>query len=360
MSKRVVVWGTGNVGRPAIRAAHAHQELELVGAIVNNPDKIGVDVGALAGLEPIGVTATDDIARAAADDVDAVVYTVNADFRPGESLDEVEQLLRSGINVVTPAFYPLYHPPSMPPDLAARFGAACQTGDASIFASGIDPGWIMDILPLFLTGVSANVSRITCREIFNYALYDQPDAVRGLIGFGQPMDADPPMLLDFSLQMVWGPMIRVMADGLGVELQEISTSVKKQALAETVTVPGMGDFEAGTMGAFHFQVTGVVDGEPLLVIEHITRIDDACAPDWPYPPTGQGVHEVEITGNPNLTVSVHGHEAGEPGAAGGGNASAANRLVNAIPTVIDAAPGVLHPLDVGPVIAPGQIARSLT
>ena len=87
-------------------------------------------------------------------------------------------------------------PPSTPPALAEPIRAACREGGSSILASGIDPGWICDILPLFLTGMSADITEIRSREIFNYALYDQPDAVRTLIGFGGPMDATPPMLLD--------------------------------------------------------------------------------------------------------------------------------------------------------------------
>ena len=85
---RVVVWGTGNVGRPAIRAVAAHRDLDLAGVIVATSDKVGVDAGALAGLEPLGVAATDDIDLACSSDVDAVVYTVNSDFRPVESQAE--------------------------------------------------------------------------------------------------------------------------------------------------------------------------------------------------------------------------------------------------------------------------------
>ena len=354
---RVVVWGTGNVGRPAIRAAAAHRELDLVGVIVSDPGKVGLDVGELAGIDSLGVIATDEVGLATSADVDCVIYAVNADFRPNESLDEAEAMLRAGTNVVTTAFYPMYHPPSMPPPMADRFGAACAEGNATIFASGIDPGWTCDILPLFLTGVSADISELRSQEIFNYALYDQPDAVRTLIGFGGPMDVTPPMLLDFSLDMVWGPVVRVLADGLGVELDEVRTHVEKRALDRTVTVDGMGDFEAGTMGAFRFEVQGIVEGAPLIVMEHITRIHDDCAPDWPYPHEGQGSHQVQVTGRPNLTVAVHGTEAGEPGAAGGGNATAANRIVNAIPAVCAAAPGVLHPLEVAAVTAVGQVRR---
>jgi len=116
----------------------------------------------------------------------------------------------------------------------------------------------------------------------------------------------------------------------------------------------MGTFEAGTQGAFRFEVSGVVDGRPLLVVEHITRIDDACAPDWPQSSIG-GEHRVVVTGHPNLTVSVHGTEPGEPGAAGGGNASAANRIVNAIPAVCAAPPGPLSPLDLPSITGAGQL-----
>ena len=153
------------------------------------------------------------------------------------------------------------------------------------------------------------------------------------------------MLMEFSLQMVWAPMLRVLADGLGLALDEVRTAVDRRPLERTVEVPGMGVFEAGTQGAFRFEVQGIVGGRPLLVIEHVTRIDDGCMPEWPLPPSGQGVHRVLIQGRPHLEVAVHGTEHGEPGAAGGGNATAANRIVNAIPAVCDAVPGPVHPLD---------------
>ncbi len=117
----------------------------------------------------------------------------------------------------------------------------------------------------------------------------------------------------------------------------------------------MGEFEEGTIGALRFEIQGIVNGKKLLVMEHITRIDDDCAPDWPYPPTGQGSHQVQITGKPSLQVTVHGEEHGERGAAGGGNGTAANRIVNAIPAVCEADSEVLHPLDISPLRLGAQI-----
>lgn len=358
MAYRVVVWGTGNVGRPAIRAVAAHRDLELVGAIVANPDKVGRDVGELAGIAPLGIAATDNVGATQAQDLDAVVYTVNADFRPAESLEEVQACLLAGTNVVSTCFYPLLHPPSAPAEILDPVNAACRAGNSSIFVSGVDPGWALDILPLLLSGVAADIREIRVQEMFNYALYDQPDAVRNLIGFGMPMEQLPPMLLDFSLNLVWAPMIRVLADGLGVTLDEIRTQVERRPLERTIEVPSMGTFDAGTQGAFRFQVQGIVDGRPLLIVEHITRIDDTCATDWPIPESGQGVHRVVIEGRPRFEVSIHGTEEGEPGAAGGGNATAANRIVNAIPAVCAATPGAIHPLSLPPITGAPQVHRA--
>jgi hypothetical protein len=91
------------------------------------------------------------------------------------------------------------------------------------------------------------------------------------------------------------------------------------------------------------------------VVEHITRIDDSCAPDWPQSTSPGGEHRVVLSGHPNLLVTVHGNEPGEPGAAGGGNASAANRIVNAIPAVCAAPAGPLSPLDLPPITGTAQL-----
>ena len=357
MTHRVVVWGTGNVGRPAIRAVASHRDLELAAVVVSNPDKVGRDAGDLAGIAPLGIAATDDTAVALDPSVDAVVYTASGDFRPDDAQRDLEACLAAGVNVVSTSFYGLLHPGSVPDDLRSSIGDACERGASSVFVSGIDPGWAIDILPLLVSGVCADIAEIRIQELFNYALYDQPEAVRTIIGFGQPMDQLPLMLHDFALEMVWAPMIRTLADGLDVELDAITTHVERRPLERTIDVPGMGIFDEGTLGAFRFEVRGVVDGHPLLVVEHITRIDDDCAPDWPIAPSGQGVHRVVITGHPDLTVDIHGVEQGEPGAAGGGNATAANRIVNAVPAVCGAPPGIVGSLDL-PTITGARQLRS--
>ena len=189
MQKRVAVWGTGNVGRPAIRAVIAHRELELVGVVVSNPDKVGRDAGELAGIEPVGVYATADWQMLLRDGrLDALVYTANADTRGPDAFMELLACLEAGVNVVSTAFYPLLYPACGLPEAVAPVAAACSTGDCSVFVSGVDPGWALDILPILASGVVSDIREVRIQEIFNYGLYDQPEVVRNVIGFGNGME----------------------------------------------------------------------------------------------------------------------------------------------------------------------------
>ena len=199
------------------------------------------------------------------------------------------------------------------------------------------------------------------QEIFNYALYDAPDVVRDVIGFGGPMDTTPLMLLDVALEMVWAPMVRILAEVLERRARRASTTqVERRPLERTIEVPGMGTFEAGTQGAFRFEVQGIVDGRPLLVDgarhPHRRRLRARLAAST----APGGIHRVRITGHPNLDVTIHGTEPGEPGAAGGGNATAANRIVNAIPAVCEAPAGPVSPLDLPPITGARAATARLT
>lgn len=355
MALKVVVWGTGNVGRPAIRAVLSHSELELVGVIVASKDKVGLDAGEIAGVAATGVLATDDWRSVLDAGADAVIYTATADIRPVEAMNDLMACLDAGINVVSSAFYAFLHPGSCPQEALQPVQETCARTGASLFVSGIDPGWVMDSLPVVLSGAVSGIREIRTREIFNYALYDQPHVVREVIGFGGSMDAVPMMLHDFAIEFVWAPMVRLVGEAMGKPVEKIAVSVERLPLERTIEVPGMGTFAAGTQGAFRFEVLGYHAGQPLYALEHITRIDDACAPHWPYPPEGRGCHQVIISGDPDLHVSVHAEDHHEPGVAGGGNASAANWIVNALPGVCSAKPGIVTVIDLPRITGAGQL-----
>lgn len=355
----VVVWGTGNMGRAAIRAVEANPSLELSAVVVNNPDKAGRDAGDLAGLgRDLGVPASTEVdaALATLGGAGAVAYMASGDVRPDEAAEDVRRALAAGAVVVTPAIYALYDQRNAPAELREPLLAAARAGRAALFVSGVDPGWGNDLLPVVVSAMAGEIDQVRCQEIFDYSTYDAPDAVRYAVGMGEPMDYEPLMVAPGVPTMVWGGQVRMVARALGVEVQEIRETLERRALEEDVTNP-MGLFAAGTQGALRFEVQGLVDGEPVIVVEHVTRIAPGVAPDWPVPPDGgEGTHRVVIEGRPRIEVSLEATAEGGNRAAGG-NATAANRLVNAIPWLRAAEPGLYDGLDVPLSPATGRLGR---
>ena len=358
---RTVVWGTGNVGRAAIRAVDAHPGLGLAAVVVANPDKVGRDAGDLGDLgRDLGVAATDDVEDGAGRLVPGRSCTPCREmFAPTTRRPTSPAPSRSGAVVVTPSIYALYDQRSAPAAVArtARRGRGAG-GGAALFVSGIDPGWGNDVLPILMTGLAGTIESVRCQEIFDYTTYDQPDAVRNLIGMGRSMDEVPMMVAPSVPTMVWGGQVRLMARALGVELDDIRETLDRRALQETVETERMGTFDAGTQGGLRFEIQGIVGGEPRIVVEHITRIHPSVAPDWPVVADGgAGAHTVIIEGRPRIEVTVAATDEGGNRAAGG-NATAVARLVNAIPWLCAAPPGLYDALDVPLTPAVGRLGRS--
>jgi len=344
MQQRVAVWGTGNMGSTAIRSALAFPGLALSGIITSSESKEGMDAAAFVGIDsPTGVVSTADVDAVLAD-CDAVAYMASGDIRPEEAVNDIERCLRAGRHVVTPSLYSLYDPRSAPPEWVERLTAAAEEGGSTLLVSGVDPGWGNDALAVTAASLCTRIQTIYCQEIFDYSTYNQPFAVKVSCGFGGSMDEVPMMLLPSIPTMVWGGNIRLIARGLGIEIDEITEEVERLPLEETVDTV-MGPFEKGTQGAFWLKVIGWSDGRRRIVIDHITRIHPSCAPDWPQPDQGVGDHRVIVDGDPQLTIVSR---ADVPGGtrADGGNTTAANRLLGALNWLAEQKPGIYDGLQV--------------
>jgi len=335
------------MGSTAIRSAVAFPGLKLSGVITSSPDKDGRDAATFARLDAeTGVSATTDVDAALAG-CDTVAYMASGDIRPEEAVAEIERCLRAGKHVVTPSLYSLYDPRSGPQEWVERLTAAAEEGGASLLVSGVDPGWGNDALAVIAAGLCTRIRSIHCQEIFDYSTYNQPYAVKVSCGFGQPMgreDPVPMMLLPSVPTMVWGGNIRLIARGLGLEIDEITEEVERLPLEESIDTV-MGRFEKGTQGAFWLKVIGKSGGRERIVIDHITRIHPSCAPDWPQPDEGVRDHRVVVDGDPRLTILSR---ADVPGGtrADGGNTTAANRLLGALNWLADQKPRIYDGLDV--------------
>jgi 2,4-diaminopentanoate dehydrogenase len=349
MTYRVVQWSTGNVGRHALAGIHARPDLSLAGVWTSTPAKAGRDAGELAGLGiSLGVAATTDADALLALRPDCVVYTAMADDRLGEALDDLARILRAGINVVSSAPVFLQFPDGVvPASMSDPIREAAQAGGASIWVNGVDPGFANDALPLTLTGISERIDQVRCLEILNYATYNQRTVLFDIMGFGRPLDEVPLLLSPGILTMAWGSVVRQLARGLDVTVEDIEESYVRLPTPEAFEIKA-GTIAAGTAAALRFTVSGMAGGRPVIVLEHVTRLRDDLGPDWPQP-SGQGCYRVEVHGEPEYTLDLR-LVGGDGDHNTAGLKATAMRLVNAIPAVVSAPPGLLTALDL-PVIS---------
>jgi hypothetical protein len=351
---RVVAWSTGNVGRHVLAGIDARPDLELVGLWVSSPDKVGKDAGELAGLgRTLGIAATDDVDALMALQPDVVVHSAMADHRLMEALGDLQRLLDAGVNVVSSGPVFLQYPYGVVDEsMFEPVRAAAVNAGVSLFVNGVDPGFANDALPLVLSGVSERIDQLRVAEILNYATYNQPMVIFDIMGFGRPIDDIPMILQPGVMTMAWGSVVRQLAAALDVELDSVEEWYERKPATETFEVDS-GTIEQGTAAALHFELRGIRGGRPVIVLEHVTRLHDDLAPEWPQP-AGHGCYRVTITGEPNYTLDLQllGSD-GDHNTAG--LKATAMRLVNAIPAVVEGPPGLLTALDLPPVYGCGLV-----
>jgi 4-hydroxy-tetrahydrodipicolinate reductase len=230
---------------------------------------------------------------------------------------------------------------------------AALAGGVSLFVNGVDPGFANDALPLVLTGVSERIDELRVSEVLNYNTYNQPMVLFDIMGFGRSLDDVPMILQPGVLTMAWGSVVRQLAAGLDVELDSVEEWYERRPALETFEVDA-GTIEQGTAAALHFEVRGIRNGKAVIVLEHVTRLHDDLAPEWPQP-AGHGCYRVQVSGEPNYTLDLQllGSD-GDHNTAG--LKATAMRLVNAVPAVVESAPGLITALDLPPVTGRGLVS----
>src|ERR1700724_3664350 len=225
---RVVVWSTGGLGSIPIRTIPRRPHLDLVGVWVHSPEKNGKDAGELANWEPIGLAATNDADALIALKPDCVIYAASGPERDALAIPDYVKLLEAGINVVTTSTTRLVNPHAYEPaEWRDQLVAAAKQGQVSLYASGIEPGFAADYLPLVLTTQSSSIEKIHAFEIGLYDDYGVVDIMSNALGFVQPLDYQPWINFPGAIAGEWQGQIRLLADALGVEVQEVRESFER-------------------------------------------------------------------------------------------------------------------------------------
>jgi 4-hydroxy-tetrahydrodipicolinate reductase len=345
MAYKVIQWATGTVGIHAVPAIATHPDLELVGLWVHSDAKVGRDAGEICGMPPLGILATNDAGALLASDADCVCYTAHSDVRPNAVVDDLSRMLAAGKNVVNTSFVPLLYPPAAGPGVQERLEAACRQGGTSLYTSGIDPGYGNAGATIGALALCKEVRTIRMAEIVNYATWNNPFTMFEIMGFGKKSPAESLLLAPGSTALAWGPVIELVAAALDVRIDAI-TEWHEIRLADEPFAIASGNIEAGGISAMRFEIRGVIAGEPRIVVEHVTRLRDEDAPEWPQ---GHG-YVIDIDGDPAVRVSIElSSQVGDHNYAG--CLATAMHVINAIPAVCEADPGVLSLLDLPPYTA---------
>jgi hypothetical protein len=336
-----VQFSTGHVGRHSLRATIERPDLELVGVHAASAAKVGRDAAELCGLaEPTGVTATDDLAELVGLRADCVVYTSQAETRPDVALRELTAFLTAGTNVVGTSLVWLVYPPHADAWLRDPLEVACAEGGSTMYINGIDPGFSGDLLPLAALSLVERADHVLVQEICDYGTYDDAEFTGASFGFGAPPEDVPVLFLPGVLRSIWGGPVQLLADELGIQIDEIRERVERWTATEPIDCTMM-HVDPGGVAAVRFAVEGAVDGRTVITMEHVNRLTQAAAPDWPFPPEDRpGVHRVVVAGRPGVEINTHvgldGTDHNEAGVI-----ATAMKAVNAIPAVCAAPHGLV-------------------
>ena len=361
MALKVIVWGTGSVGRLALREFLRNPaDFELIGIKVYSDDKVGKDAAELCDTTssdisgPTGVKAAKEVSDLPLAEADCVFYCPMI-----SNYDEIASLLRAGVNVVTTAsnVYPKFYGA----EIFDKLDQAGKAGGATFHGSGVNPAFMSDVLPITLSGLSHQVQMISVTEVsdVNHYASTAPEIMCDHIGFGKSA-ADALKADDFLRGMTayFSESMLAITEYMGVELERVEENHEVALSQELVVLANGRRIEAGTVGCRRFEWTGIVSGKPAIRLVTFWKLTtNLDKPEWDVSSSELVEWTVTIEGTPSLQCKVATAASFDPQSprfGKGGEVAAmeatANHAVNAIPVIVHAAPGVKTFLDL-PIIA---------
>lgn len=341
---RVVQWATGNVGSRALRRSIEHPDLEVVGVYVHSAGKVGRDAGELAGLLPIGVTATNSIEDVIALKPDCVLYMPHVC-----NFDEICAILESGANIVSTRME-LQNPAALDPAIARRVEAACQSGNASVHATGSSPGFITEALPIVLTSIQRRLDCLRINEFADNSTRNSPEMLFEMMGFGQQAGRSNMAHMDHA-RTSFGPSLQLIATALGMPLDRFETRSHIGIARRDVQIAA-GIVPKGTVAATRTSLIGIHKDRELLSFTSTwfvsTDVDTDDGEEWEFR-TPSGWHVV-LEGDCPMDISISFPVAPEDYAAMTPGLTA-HRPVNAVPYVCEAPAGIRTAVDLPQIIA---------
>jgi len=315
---RVVLYGLGAIGIRTAEAVLARSDLKVVGAVDIDPDKIGEDVGELIGGDRIGVAVTDDSAALfQAVEAEVVLHTTSSFFP--DIYAQMEGITNAGVDTVS-STEELSYPALQHPELAAKLDALARAKGVTVFGTGVNPGFVMDVLPLVMTGVCQEVTSVQVERIVNASTRRGP--LQRKIGSGMSKEEFEDLANGGRMGHVGlVESVALIANGLGWEVDTVEEILEpviapKQIVTEHVQVA------PGQVAGIHQRAWGIKEGEKRITLELQMYLD------------AEDPHDaVVLEGTPPIHLRIENGTAGD--------FATVATLINAIPRVVAAPPGLL-------------------
>ena len=321
---KIAQFGLGPIGIETLKLAATKPWAEIVGGIDIDPAKTGRPLAEITGDGSLrGVSVHRTVEELIAKEKPDVIFHT-AVSKITDAYAQIEPIVRQGISVVS-SCEELLFPQLREPELAVKLDQACKAGGARALGTGVNPGFVMDVLPVCLTGVCRNVRAIHVQRVVNASARRGP--LQKKIGSGlQPAEFERRFAEGKAGHAGLKDSAALIAHCLGWKFTSLSETGKAVVAHHDIRTPHV-EVRKGQCCGLHQHAEAKVNGQVRLTLDLKMYLD---APN-PY-------DACQIEGEPPLNLVLNG------GVAGDGATVAA--LVNAAPRILKAPPGLLLMTDI--------------
>ncbi len=319
MKIKIAQFGLGPIGLETLKLAATKPWAQVVGGVDIDPTKIGQDLGTLTGGRSLRGRrvwgSLDELVAHARPDV--IFHTAVSEFEAASA--QIEPMARRGISVVS-SCEELLFPQLRQPKLAARLDRICRKSGARVVGTGVNPGFVMDVLPVCLTGVSREIRAVHVQRVVNASTRREP--LQRKIGSG----LTPQEFRDLFQQGLAGhaglkESLALIAHCLGWPVRKIVETGDAVVADHNIRTRFLRVRKGQTCG-LHQRAEATVNGSVRLTLDLKMYLDAKDPHD-----------AVQIEGDPALDVVINGGVAGDQ--------ATVAALVNTAPRLLHAPPGLL-------------------
>ncbi len=328
---RVLSYGLGVIGKKILKQLLSTDRFEVVGAIDINKEIVGKDLGDVLklGKKLNVIISNDPESELSEKKPDIVIHTTQSYLR--QVYSQLEGIVKKGVNVISTC-EELANPYISSPNLAAKLDVMAKQKNVSILGTGINPGFLMDYLPLVLTGPCARVDKIEVIRQINASTRRLPFQKK--IGAGLTRE-------EFVLKIKEGSItghvgleqsLAMIAAGLNWKLEQIEIEESKPIISEEGVSSEFLKVKAGDACGLTQKARGFMKGEEKISLDFRA---------WLGAP--EEFDSITITGVPSFTQKIIPCVQGDIGTV--------SMIINSIPRIIDAHPGLILMKDLPPPIS---------